>query len=630
MTEQGKSGAIGRFFRTVFVVLTGYFALVGIGVTILGALLAFVLYKHIQGGEGSSASVAAHLKRQSIEHAVLKIKMDRPLTTESLGERDKLWGALFSETLPIPVDELQVALRRAADDPRIHAVYLDVEHASASLSTLTSLRHSLEQFALSQKPIYVHLDEGDSNFYYLASVGQRISLSPVGGLTIPGPAFQLTYFGSALEKLGVQLEVVRAGKYKSAMESFVQDQPSAETLEMYQALEGSLRDTLVSAIAKSRKRSEAEVKSWMKLSFFTSKQALEKGLVDRIGYPKAWEDELKEASKAQQLVELDDYLEATEDLDKPLLAGGDSNIALIEAKGEIVSAASSQARGESIAPEAMIEQLRWAAEDKNIKAVVLRVDSPGGSALASDLIWDEVRKLNETKPVVVSMGAVAASGGYYISAPTRLVYAEPTTITGSIGVIGAIPKGLKLAEKWGVNFHMVTGSDRKDYLNFGTKSSPEDKAILGESIRETYDTFVNKVAEGRKLDPKRVYQIAEGRVYTGAEALTLGLVDRLGGLRDAFQGAKELAALDPKKLYPIVRYQPKAQSLLECLSESSPLQCISELGAGAHLRLKLLQGSPELWQPVRRLTQVLQNDHVLAYWPGYTSLGQPLQGLSGE
>ncbi len=620
MAERSSWDVIKRFFRGLFMVLTGYFALLGLGVTILGGLLAFALYKHVQGGEGGS-SPAVHLAKPSLENSVLKITLDRPLTVESLGERQKLLGALFNETLPTSLDEVQVALRRATDDVRVQGVYLHVTNASAGLSTLTSLRRSLEQYTSSQKPLYIHLDEGDSNFYFLATAAQKINLSPVGGLTIPGPAFQLTYFGSALEKLGVQLEVVKAGKYKSAMESFVQDQPSPETLEMYQAMEGSLRNTMVGAIAKGRKRTDAEVRAWLKSSFFTSQQALKQGLVDRVGYASDWEEELKTELKAQSIVDWSDYLDQTDDLDKPKLSEDGNSIALIEARGEIVSGVD-DARGEGIAPHTMIEELKWAADDNDIKAVVLRVDSPGGSAMASDLIWDEVRKLSVKKPLVVSMGSVAASGGYYISAPARLIYAEPTTITGSIGVIGAIPKGIKLAEKWGVNFHMVTGSDRKDYLNFGSKSSIEDKAVLGESIKETYDTFVQKVAEGRKQDVKRVYEIAEGRVYTGAEALNIGLVDRLGGLRDAFQGAKELAQLDVNKLYPIARYQPKAESLLDCFGEESPWQCFSELQGGLQL--------PELWRPLQRLAKLLSEDRVLAYWPGYSSLTDSLHGLSSE
>ncbi|RYZ48634.1 MAG: signal peptide peptidase SppA, partial [Proteobacteria bacterium] len=416
------------------------------------------------------------------------------------------------------------------------------------------------------------------------------NLSPVSGLTIPGPAFQLTYFGSALKKLGVELEVVRAGKFKSAMEPFVLDAPSPETIEMYGAIESSLRGTLVDGISEGRKKSKDDVNAWFKRSLYTSQQSLQQGLVDRIGYLPAWIEDIKVEAKAKNVIEFNKYRSATKDMDDgkvaPTMGSGDQpSIALIEASGEIVMDGGGDSDGK-ITPKQLIKELQWAREREAVKAVVFRIDSPGGSALASDLIWDEVRKLVEKKPVVVSMGAVAASGGYYIAAPATMIVAEATTITGSIGVIGAAPKALQVAEKWGVSFHLITQSDRKSYLNLSTRSSEADKAILGEQIDETYNAFVTKVATGRKQDPAHIFAIAQGRVYTGLEASKIGLVDKIGGRDAAVREAELLAKFDPEQLNKVETYEPDSDSLIDCLSNGNAWNCIKEFRKGVFTTVK--------------------------------------------
>ncbi len=617
MGDAKNRGFLGRLLRSLFVIITSYLALVGLMVTVLGILLGLVLYRAANqyGKDSALKAVKGQMVGSSeLDRSILRLKLDRPIVSRSLDDGDRLFGQLFNETVPVSLQDLQTALRRAAEDVRVHAVLVEISSTGADFSTMTALRRALETYKVSQKPLFISLDDADTSLYYLASAGNKISLSPLGSLSITGPAFQLAYFGSALDKLGVQFEVVKAGKFKSAMESFVQDQPSPETLEMYGALESSLRGTVATAVATSRKHTVAEVNAWLKRSLFTSQEALKEGLVDRVGYLPVWESDLKEEVKAQNIVDLRSYLKGSQALDEPRMAKGKEALALIEAKGEIVG--STRSNSDQIAPDHMIQELQWAAQENDVKAVIMRVDSPGGSALASDLIWDEVRKLAAIKPVVVSMGAVAASGGYYISAPATLIVAEATTITGSIGVIGGMPKGLKVAEKWGVSFHMVTASDRKDYLNFGTKSSEEDKNLIRASIKETYDAFVTKVAEGRKQKPERIYQIAEGRVYTGADALTLGLVDRLGGFEDAVRAAKELAKLDPEKFYPLEEYHPQPKNLLDCLRGGDWMECASQLEETESLfrmsKVKMPLGLDQL----QHSTELLQSGAALAYWPG--------------
>jgi protease-4 len=616
MGDGKNRGFLGRLLRSLFVIITSYLALVGLMVTILGILIGVFIFKAIRDQDSGMKSIkATQAANTEIEQSILHLKLDRPIVPHQLDDRDRFFGSLFNETVPVSLLDLQTALRRATEDTRVHAVLLDITNVEGSFSTMTALRRSLEAYRASEKPLYVSLSDGNTSTYYLATAGNQISLTPLGGLSITGPAFQLAYFASALDKLGLQFEVIKAGKFKSAMEAFTQDAPSPETLEMYSALEASLRGTVSTAVASNRKHSVAEVNAWLKRSFFTSQEALKEGLVDRVGYLPAWLDELKTATKAQRFVELRPYLQGSGHLDEARISKGPEAIALIRAEGEIVN--STRSSSDQIAPEPIIEELQWAAKEDNVKAVVMRIDSPGGSALASDLIWDEVRKLAEKKPVVVSMGAVAASGGYYIAAPATMIVAEPTTITGSIGVIGGMPKGLKVPEKWGVNFHVVTASDRKDYLNFAAKSSEADKELIRHSIKETYDTFVQKVAAGRKQSPDRIYQIAEGRVYTGADALTLGLVDRLGGFHEAVRAAKELAKLDPEKFYTLEEYQPEPRNLFDCIRSGSLGDCLSTLqDSESFLSWKSRVQLPLGLDKLKDVTELLESGEPLAYWPG--------------
>ena len=621
MNKPRQRGIFSRLLRSVFMIFTGYFALLGILVTLVTLLIGVGIYKKLSESE-VVLNQGTTIRSPDLEDSIVKITVDRGITSASLTDRQKFFSSIFAEELPLFAKELEVTLRRAAVDKRVKGVLLDLQNGGADFITTSALRRSLAEYQKSQKPLYVNMNEGDTLLYYLASGADNINLAPVSGITIPGPAFQLMYFGSALQKIGVEMEVIKAGKFKSAMEPFVLDAPSPETLEMYGALEVNLRSTLLDAISEGRKKTRDEVNTWLKRSLFTSQQSLSMGLVDRLGYLPQWIDEIKQETQAKNIVDFSKYLNGSEEFEEqklaPNMGSGAPSLALIEASGEIVMDAGGDAEGK-ITPKNLIKELIWAREQDDVKAVVLRIDSPGGSALASDLIWDEVRKLAEKKPLVVSMASVAASGGYYIAAPAALILAEPTTITGSIGVIGASVKGLGVPEKWGVNFHIISESDRKQYLNFGSRSSEQDKQIIGESISETYKAFVTKVATGRKQDPNHIYAIAEGRVYTGLEASKIGLVDKLGGLTDAVREAKLLAKLDPELLYPLNRYEPEDESLMDCLVGGSAWQCVKDFRKGVQSEVSALTVNPllrtplEKWEAVRGMVQESQ---ILTYWPG--------------
>mgnify|MGYP003683422009 CR=1 FL=1 len=600
-----------KILKRALSLITGFFAVIGFS-TVMMTLLLILFLTQLKGDMGPSTSFT----KPNLEDSIVSIDLDGMIQGRSMDPRDQLFAEIFGGPREYQLSDLRKTLARAAEDIRVRGVYINLRNARASFSTMQELRRSLTEFRKSEKPLFINLYSGDTLSYFLASAGTKVNISPLGGLMIPGPAFQLTYFGPALKKLGVKMEVFRAGKYKSAMEPFVNSEPSDASLEMYGAMEASLRDSLVSAISKSRSKPSNEVANWFKVSSYTSAAALKIGAVDVVDYEAAFKDQLKAVTKADNMVKWRSYLAHSADLDKPRIAGGDDKIAYVEAFGEIRMNA---ARGDEkvIAPKPLVKELNWVAKQDDVKAVVFRVDSPGGSALASDIIWEEVRKLAAVKPVVVSMGAVAASGGYYIAAPATKIFAEAQTITGSIGVIGASLVGKDVDDKYGVHFHVVTQSDRKRYLNFSESASSEDKKIINESIDDVYQTFLSKVAVGRAKTKEQVHKIAQGRVYTGREALDLGLVDHIGGRREAFRMAKTLGKLNPEKLYPVKQYSPEPQSLMDCIGDrDNMMNCLQELEGGIRSHLGSQDIARQISKPITRLKQMIEDDQTLMYWPG--------------
>jgi protease IV len=568
-----KKNPIAAILRFLLRIVKAYFISIGIFVTLFPLVIAYYITRsHTTTQQPFKKPIIA--ERESV---LLKFDLEGLLSDQSPNLKDTLWSQLMGEDLGMQVSTIETALRRARTDKRVKGVFFDVRSFYGSANLFSELRSRIAQFKTSGKPVYFSAYNLGNEELMLSSTGDRINLDPAGGAMITGPMMQLVYFKDALSKLGIDVTVVKEGAYKSAMEPFVMNEPSKATLEMYQSMESHLRNHLVGTIVGSRKLDETQVRTWLDRGFFTAEQAKKELIVTDAVPVELFEQDFKKTVDADTIVDFEDYIDATEDMDKRNFATGPDQIALLEAKGTIFMEEDNNAP-DSITPDDLNEKLNWAMEEDDIKAVVLRIDSPGGSALASDIIGRTVRKLREKKPVVVSMGEVAASGGYYIAAPATKILADPSTITGSIGVISAIPNGAGVAEKWGVHFHTVTGSARKDLFDFGAKPKEQDLAILAEQMHETYALFLNVVAEGRKIPVEKVAELAQGRVYTGIEAKNLGLVDEFGGVTEAFQVAKKLAGLDVNKLYPIAHYQESHLSFMECLKSSSDLSgCLETL-----------------------------------------------------
>lgn len=605
---ENKPNPAMRFIRFIFRALRNYFAVIGFLVTLLMMLLMSTLVNGIK----SKAPLDVP------DGTSLELVLNGKVAEREPGFESAIFRKFMGGDRAVYLPELRAALKRAATDSRIAGVNVRFGHLQAAPADYTELRRLLTDFRAAGKRIEVQLDEVDDWTYYVASTADRLVLTPAGSASLNGPSFHLVYFGDALKKLGVDIDVVRAGKFKSAFEPFVENAPTSATLEEYRSMQTALLDHIVKAVAEGRKKDPTEVATWYKRSLFTGADALKLGIVDELAY-----DLTAEPKDEKDIITVEAYGSSDEG-PKQSSVDDEGGIALIEAAGEITMAkGSGLSSDDGITPDAMREEIRWAANEKDVKAVVLRISSPGGSAVASDIIWNDLKELAGKKPLVVSMGAYAASGGYYISAPAKKIIAEPTTITGSIGVIGMLPSVGGFKEKYGVSFYVVTGSDRAALLNMGQRPSVEDRALVDQTIADVYETFIRKVAEGRGLAVADVEALAQGRVYTGVEAKALKLVDELGGLQDAFDAAKEYAGFDKTKLYPVMRYQGKKLSLKQCLmSAENAMRCLNDADTSLSTR-RALEGVAEPERVAARLAYWVEDRRQggsLALWPAYLSV----------
>ena len=472
------------------------------------------------------------------------------------------------------------SLRAAAKDDRVAGVFITGDLTPAAFGSgyaaLKEVRAALEEFKASGKPVTAYITFATTKSYYLASAANDLAIDPYGAILMPGLASEPAFFAGAFEKYGVNVQVTRVGKYKSAVEPFTRREMSPENREEIQKLLGDIWSGLLADMAPSRELTPEKLQQTVdNEGLIRASTAKEHGLVDRVAY----RDEIYDALKAKtgragskepfKQVTLADYAKIAKDVadaprkdgevPKPLGRGG--RIAVVYAEGEIVDG-----EGETgeVGGTKFSRELRKLRHDENVKAIVLRVNSPGGSATASEVIQREIRLIKKVKPIVVSMGTYAASGGYWISAYADKIFAEPTTITGSIGVFGLQFDVQKLANNVGITFDSVKTGKFADALTIARPKTPEEIAVLQRMVDWIYSEFIAKVAEGRSLEPARVEEIAQGRVWSGSEAKNLGLVDELGGLDAAIRFAAEKAGLGAN--YRLVEY-PRQKELLEAIQE---------------------------------------------------------------
>jgi protease IV len=454
------------------------------------------------------------------------------------------------------LNELLKSIKKAREDENIQGIFLDLTFLQTGMSTVSEIRKELIEFKKSGKFIVAYAEFMSQGAYYLATAADEIYINPQGIIDFRGLNAQIMFMKRMLDKIGVEIDVIRHGKYKSAGETYFLEQLSEENRAQTQAYVSSLWNTILKDVSDSRNISASELNR-MADTFVsrTPEGALQNGLIDGIAFRDEVMDNMKarlqlDEKKKVNLVNYQRYRNAPLP-DNMIPAGRRNKIAVVYGSGTITMGKGADG---SMGSEKIAEALRTARQDSTVKAIVFRINSPGGSALASEVMLREAMLAGQAKPLVVSMGDVAASGGYYIAAYASKIIAHPNTITGSIGVFASVPnmQGL-LNDKLGLTFDNVKTNDLADLGSLDRPLKRHEREIIQNEVDRIYTTFVNHVAQGRRLTYENVDEIAQGRVWSGVDAQRIGLVDEFGGLEYAIEQAAALAGIDNYKVvdYPI-------------------------------------------------------------------------------
>ena len=531
-----------KFWRVVFGSMLGFFFSM-----ILVSILYMVMLISMIGTLASASKETTTIKNNS----VLQLNLN-----QSVAERviETPFDKFNTYNAQIGLNDILACIKNAATDPKIKGIYLNSATVGASPASVKEIHDALLEFKKYGKFIYAYSDVLAQNGYYLASVADKIILNPAGSLDFKGYAFQVMFYKGLIDKLDVDVQILRHGQFKSAVEPYMLDKMSEANREQLTVLSNSLWKVFVDDISAARKIPADSLNAIAEnLLCATPEDALRLKMVDQLGYPGDMEKLLKSKLNVGEdddinFVSISKYKKSIIENTKAA-----AKIAVVYAVGEISDGKGDNSRG--IYSESFIKEFKKAYKDNDVKAIVLRINSPGGSALASENIWREIENAKKAgKIVVTSMGDYAASGGYYIACNSNYIIAQPNTLTGSIGVFGMIPSFQNLLKnKLGITVDVVKTNQHADY---GTGLRPLDgteMATIQNSIEQIYSTFTKRVADGRKMTVAQVDSIGQGRVWAGVDALNLGLVDKLGNIDDAIAKAAELAKISN---YSIV-YYPK-------------------------------------------------------------------------
>ncbi|WP_427872222.1 signal peptide peptidase SppA [Flavobacterium sp. MMS24-S5] len=527
-----------------------------IGIFVFIMLFFFgVIFIGVVFGGDDSVSVKSN--------SVIELNL-KEIKNDYAGKYKDPWVTRFSEQKGIGLTDVINAIEAAKKDDNIKGISILNDESSLGLAQYKDLRNALESFKKSGKFVWAYANTYSQKEYYLNSVANTIYLNPAGDLDFKGLSSEVMFFKDFQDKSGIHMEVIRHGKYKSAVEPFLDNKMSDANREQITALLNSIWGIVSADISKSRNIPLPKLNEIANgLLARTPEMAKQQHLVDIIAYEDVYHDAIRKVLKVDKdedynKISISDY---TQNHVTTALADTSSDqIAIIYAQGEI---GSGEGDVNTIGEGSMRRSLQEARKNDDVKAIVLRIDSPGGSALTSDLIWREIEITKKVKPVVVSMGNYAASGGYYIACNANTIFAENNTITGSIGVFGMLPNFSPLANKLGINSEQVkTHENSANYSPF-VPVDEKFKAFTLEGVEKVYNTFVSHVAEGRKMTFAQVDSIAQGRVWSGTEALKIGLVDKIGGLNDAIAEAAKIAKV---KKYSTQNYPEYEKTLNDLLS----------------------------------------------------------------
>ncbi len=539
-----------EFAKYVMVVVVSTIATLGT----LFLLFYLSILALVSGFSGKMEKTSGAARIQN--HTVLQINIDKPIKEKTGNPFDYFNPGTFEFEPPLTLHQMLEAIDKASTDPKIDGILLQTGPVTNGFVITDELRHALKKFEEKGKFIVSYATAYSQRNYFLSSVAKRVYLPEIGMIDWRGLGAQIMFFKRALEHLGVQMQVIRHGKYKSAVEPFMQDKMSPANREQNKRLLNTFWTYIREKVAEEKPVTAEELDQMATgLSLRDARDAVKTGLANGIkNYPEV-EDKLRELTGSEDINLLDINKYYKKKKLKNLLEelGEKDHLAVLIAEGTIVDGEGDE---NQIGSVSLINQIRKLKEDKHVKGVVLRINSPGGSATASEDIWKELRLLANEKPLVVSMGDVAASGGYYIAVAADKIYAHPMTITGSIGVFGVIPdiSGL-MHDKLKINIDTVKTNPHADMGIFRPLDKKE-RAYIQNLVENTYATFVRRVAEGRNMTEEKVDSIGQGRVWSGADALKLGLVDELGYLDDAVTYARVLAGVDKTA----IRYYPLSEN----------------------------------------------------------------------
>lgn len=544
-----------EFFKYVFATVVGI-----IISTVLIAIIFIVSVVAIVSSIDSDKTVDV------VSNSVLYLNLDQTIKERTPNKTLDNLPIIGSNTgKSLGFNDLLRALKKAKTDDNIKCIYLNVSSPRAGKATLKEIRDALIDFKTSKKKIIAYSEVYTQDAYYLASVADKVYLNPQGALEFKGFSSQLTFFKGAMEKLGVEAQIIRVGNYKSAVEPFTNDKMSDYNRKQVTAYLGGLYNVFLEGISVSRnipKDSLYKMADTYKIQ--SPKDALTYKMVDGLKYKDEVIDELKSLSgtgKKETIatVSINDYaLNQKQDNSE-----SKNKIAVIYANGDITGGEGSD---ESIGSERISRAIRKARQDDKIKAIVLRVNSGGGSALASDVIWREIILSKKVKPVIASFGDVAASGGYYIACAADSIFVQPNTITGSIGVFGIIPNFQNLlTNKIGITFDGVKTGQYADIMSTNRPLTPGERLIIQTDVNHVYDSFITRVADGRKKSKAYIDSIGGGHVWVGTDAVKNGLADKIGSFNDAIVAAGKKAKLND---YRIVEYPEKMDPLKSFLSDA--------------------------------------------------------------
>lgn len=553
-----------QFFKFLFASMLG---------TILSIIVLVLIFIGIIAGMAGSSKDETEVKAKS----VLKLSLDYDIPERSNNNPfSEISFSSFEANTNAGLNDILKSIRHAATDDNIKGIYIEIASMPNSYATLKEIRDELIAFKKSKKFVIAYGEVIEEHGYYIASVADKIYINPTGMIVLDGFSYTSVYLKGMLDKIGIQAELIRHGKFKAAGEPLIADKMSDENRNQITSFMGGVYDEFITSIATARKKNPEEVRNICNnLLIQTPEDAKKMGLIDDLKYADEIDAELHTKTETLEkekieFVSINTYKSKA----KEGKITAKQKIAVIYAVGEIVDGDAEDGQMGSAPTAAAIAKAR---KDSTVKAVVLRINSPGGSALASDVIWREVVLTKKVKPVIVSMGAVAASGGYYIAAPADVIMAEPNTITGSIGVFGMFVNVQNLlTNKMGLKFEKVKFGE---YSDFGSPDRPmttAEKAIAQKMIDRIYDDFITKVAEGRKLTKEQVDSIAQGRVWAGTDAKRIGLVDEFGGLKDAIALAAKKANLDEYKLINLPEQEDPFEKLFKSFSTSASTYFIKQ------------------------------------------------------